>query len=47
VILGILIAVGLPSSAAWAIGLLVGIELIFWGARALLAAHILKQWFGT
>jgi uncharacterized membrane protein HdeD (DUF308 family) len=43
VILGFLIAVELPSSAAWAIGLLVGINLIFWGARALIGARLLKQ----
>ncbi|HEV7584288.1 MAG TPA: DUF308 domain-containing protein [Solirubrobacteraceae bacterium] len=41
-ILGVLIAVNLPSSAAWAIGLLVGINLIFWGVRALVGAHALK-----
>jgi uncharacterized membrane protein HdeD (DUF308 family) len=41
--LGVLIAVGLPSSAAWAIGLLVGIELLFWGMRAVLAAQAMKQ----
>jgi uncharacterized membrane protein HdeD (DUF308 family) len=43
IILGILIAVSLPSSAGWAIGLLVGINLIFWGVRALVGAHALKQ----
>jgi uncharacterized membrane protein HdeD (DUF308 family) len=43
IILGILIAVNLPSSAGWAIGLLVGIDLIFWGVRALTGAHALKQ----
>jgi uncharacterized membrane protein HdeD (DUF308 family) len=42
VILGVLIAVNLPSSAGWAIGLLVGINLIFWGVRALVGAHALK-----
>jgi uncharacterized membrane protein HdeD (DUF308 family) len=41
-ILGILIAVSLPSSAAWAIGLLVGIDLLFWGTRVLMAASMLK-----
>jgi uncharacterized membrane protein HdeD (DUF308 family) len=41
-ILGILIAVSLPSSAAWAIGLLVGIDLVFWGTRVLMAASVLK-----
>jgi len=42
-LLGVLIAVELPSSAAWAIGLLVGIDLIFWSVRALIGARILKQ----
>jgi uncharacterized membrane protein HdeD (DUF308 family) len=42
VILGFLIAASLPSSAAWAIGLLVGINLVFWGVRALLGARLLK-----
>jgi uncharacterized membrane protein HdeD (DUF308 family) len=43
IVLGFLIAASLPSSAAWAIGLLVGIELIFWGARALLLARLVKH----
>jgi len=43
IILGVLIAVNLPSSAGWAIGLLVGINLIFWGVRALAGAHALKR----
>jgi uncharacterized membrane protein HdeD (DUF308 family) len=42
VVLGILIAASLPSSASWAIGLLVGINLIFWGVRALTGAGLLK-----
>jgi uncharacterized membrane protein HdeD (DUF308 family) len=42
IVLGLLIAVNLPSSAAWAIGLLVGIRLIFWGMRALMGAQLLK-----
>jgi uncharacterized membrane protein HdeD (DUF308 family) len=42
IVLGFLIAASLPSSAAWAIGLLVGINLIFWGVRALLGARLLK-----
>jgi uncharacterized membrane protein HdeD (DUF308 family) len=41
-VLGLLIAVDLPSSADWAIGLLVGINLLFWGVRALLAAAALE-----
>jgi uncharacterized membrane protein HdeD (DUF308 family) len=47
VVLGFLIAVNLPSSASWAIGLLVGINLMFWGVRALVAAHVLKRLFDT
>jgi uncharacterized membrane protein HdeD (DUF308 family) len=43
VVIGVMICVDLPSSAAWAIGLLVGIELIFWGIRALLLASLLKR----
>jgi uncharacterized membrane protein HdeD (DUF308 family) len=42
-VLAVLIAVDLPSSAAWAIGLLVGINLIFWGMRMLVAASVLKR----
>jgi uncharacterized membrane protein HdeD (DUF308 family) len=41
--LGVLIAVELPNSAAWAIGLLVGVNLIFWSIRALIGARLLKQ----
>jgi uncharacterized membrane protein HdeD (DUF308 family) len=33
-VLGVLIAASLPSSAAWALGPLVGVDLIFRGARA-------------
>lgn len=43
IILGFLLAASLPSSAAWAIGLLVGINLIFWGMRALIGAQVIKQ----
>ncbi len=43
VLLGILIAVSWPSSSAWAIGLLVGIDLVFWGVRALTAAWLLRS----
>lgn len=43
ILLGVLIAVELPSSAAWAIGLLVGINLIFWSVRAMFGAHLLKE----
>jgi uncharacterized membrane protein HdeD (DUF308 family) len=42
-ILGILILADLPSSAAWAIGLLVGVNLLFGGVRALVAASALKR----
>jgi uncharacterized membrane protein HdeD (DUF308 family) len=42
-ILGLLIALDLPSSAAWAIGLLVGVNLVFFAVRALVAAHELKE----
>jgi uncharacterized membrane protein HdeD (DUF308 family) len=42
-VLGLLIAVDLPNSADWAIGLLVGINLLFWGVRALLAAAALES----
>ncbi|HEY0362351.1 MAG TPA: DUF308 domain-containing protein [Solirubrobacteraceae bacterium] len=42
-VLGLLIAVDLPSSADWAIGLLVGINLLFWGIRALVAAAALQH----
>jgi uncharacterized membrane protein HdeD (DUF308 family) len=43
IVLAVLIAASLPSSAAWAIGLLVGINLVFWGMRALVTATILKR----
>jgi len=43
IILAALIAAHLPSSAAWAIGLLVGINLVFWGVHALVAASALKR----
>jgi uncharacterized membrane protein HdeD (DUF308 family) len=42
VVLGVLIALSLPSSAGWAIGLLVGINLVMFGLRALVAAAELK-----
>ena len=40
--LGLLIALGCPSSAAWAIGLIVGIDLAFWGAQMIAVAQILR-----
>jgi uncharacterized membrane protein HdeD (DUF308 family) len=46
VIIGFLIAASLPSSAGWAIGLLLGINLIWWGVRALVGARILKAMSG-
>jgi uncharacterized membrane protein HdeD (DUF308 family) len=41
-LLGVLIAVELPSSAAWAIGLLVGVNLLFWSVRAFVASSLLR-----
>jgi uncharacterized membrane protein HdeD (DUF308 family) len=46
-ILGALIVASLPSSAGWAIGLLVGINLVFFGLRALLLASALKRDLAT
>ena len=43
--LGALIVADLPSSAGWAIGLLVGINLMFWGVRAVTVARLLKRVF--
>jgi uncharacterized membrane protein HdeD (DUF308 family) len=45
IVLAVLIALDLPSSAEWAIGLIVGVNLIFWGTRALVAASLLKRVF--
>jgi uncharacterized membrane protein HdeD (DUF308 family) len=42
-LLGVLILADLPSSAAWAIGLLVGVNLLFWGISALVTARALKN----
>lgn len=42
-ILGLLIAVNLPSSAAWAIGLLVGFYMLWWGTGALVAAFATRR----
>lgn len=47
VTLGFLIAASLPSSATWAIGLLVGVDLIFWGVRALVGSRLLKELAGS
>jgi uncharacterized membrane protein HdeD (DUF308 family) len=41
-LLGLFILIDFPSSADWAIGLLVGVNLIFNGVRALMAARELK-----
>jgi uncharacterized membrane protein HdeD (DUF308 family) len=39
-VLGVLILAGLPSTAAWAIGLLVGINMVFGGvALTMMALH--------
>jgi uncharacterized membrane protein HdeD (DUF308 family) len=43
VIGGLLIALSLPASAAWAIGLVVGIYMIWWGIDALFASALLKR----
>ena len=43
IVLGVLIANHLPSSAAWAIGLLVGIELLAAGALLMSLAFALKR----
>jgi uncharacterized membrane protein HdeD (DUF308 family) len=40
--LGLLIALELPSSADWAIGLIVGIDLVFWGVQMIAAAQALR-----
>jgi uncharacterized membrane protein HdeD (DUF308 family) len=42
-VLGLLIAVSLPSSAAWAIGLLVGFYMLWWGSGALAAAFLTRH----
>jgi uncharacterized membrane protein HdeD (DUF308 family) len=41
--LGLLIALELPSSADWAIGLIVGIDLVFWGAQMIAVAQTLGR----
>jgi uncharacterized membrane protein HdeD (DUF308 family) len=42
-LLGILIGANLPESSDWAIGLLVGIDFLFYGFAALAAASALKH----
>jgi uncharacterized membrane protein HdeD (DUF308 family) len=42
-LLGVLIVADFPSSADWAIGLLVGINLLLWGIRAFVLAGLLKR----
>ncbi|MGN6190225.1 MAG: HdeD family acid-resistance protein [Conexibacter sp.] len=42
-LLGILIGANLPESSDWAIGLLVGIDFLFYGFGALVAASALKH----
>jgi len=46
-LLAILIGASLPSSADWAIGLLVGIDFLFYGFGALAAASALKRGEGV
>lgn len=46
VLLGLLVAFELPSSAAWAIGLLVGVNLLAWGIRTVVAASVLPRRLG-
>lgn len=43
ILLGVLIAVELPSSADWAIGLLVGLDLLFYGFTAIWIAIALRR----
>lgn len=43
VVLAVLLLADLPSSAEWAIGLLVGVSLVFWGVRALAAWWALRH----
>lgn len=45
ILLAALIALDLPSSAEWVIGLIVGVNLTFWGTRTLVAASLLKLVF--
>jgi uncharacterized membrane protein HdeD (DUF308 family) len=40
-VLGLLIALELPESAGWAIGLIVGIDLVFTGALLIATARVL------
>jgi uncharacterized membrane protein HdeD (DUF308 family) len=47
IVLGVLIAEKLPSSADWAIGLLVGVDLVFAGAVLLVMANRLKTLEGA
>jgi uncharacterized membrane protein HdeD (DUF308 family) len=42
-VLGVLLLLDLPSSANWALGVLVGVNLLLWGARALAAARALDR----
>lgn len=47
VLLGVLVGAELPSSAAWAIGLLVGVDFLFYGMSAIALAIRLKGGDGT
>jgi uncharacterized membrane protein HdeD (DUF308 family) len=42
-LLGLLIALGLPESAAWAVGMIVGVDLIFTGALLVALARALPK----
>jgi uncharacterized membrane protein HdeD (DUF308 family) len=42
-LLGVLIGANLPESSDWAIGLLVGIDFLFYGFGAIAAASVLKR----
>jgi uncharacterized membrane protein HdeD (DUF308 family) len=41
-VLGLMIALGLPESATWAIGLIVGIDMVFSGVQLIALAHALR-----
>jgi uncharacterized membrane protein HdeD (DUF308 family) len=43
VLLGILVLAGLPGTAAWAIGLILGVDLLFTGVTLLILGFKLKQ----
>jgi uncharacterized membrane protein HdeD (DUF308 family) len=47
VVCGLLIALSLPASGAWAIGLTVGVYLVWWALDALMMASLLKRLTGA